>query len=397
LAALSALLLAAPVSADPHDDKNRIDRQAARTHAALEAAGERAEAAGLAYTRVSGQLPVARRRLAVAQGELAGARVAARTALRAARAADAAKAVADGELGRARAVVDAARERIGVFVRDAYQGHDIERVDALLGGIRPTDFVTALSYLDRISAQQREALEAATAARLAAAEKQTVADAKAHAAADARRAADAALADAGATAARAAAAATRLAALTRQRRSAWLATRRQRVVILERYRELRAESARIAAQLRGLGPGSPILLPGGVLPMPADGWKSSDFGMRYDPYYHVWQLHAGVDIAAGSGASIRAVASGRVVRAGWNGGYGNYTCLFHGNIKGRSLATCYAHQSRILVRAGQWVSRGEVIGRVGTTGASTGSHLHFEVRLNGTPVNPLPYLPSCLC
>ena len=126
-------------------------------------------------------------------------------------------------------------------------------------------------------------------------------------------------------------------------------------------------------------------------------WKSSDFGMRFDPFYRVWQLHAGVDIAADSGAPIRAAASGRVFRAGWNGGYGNYTCIYHGLYKGKALATCYAHQSAISVRVGRWVSRGEVIGRVGSTGASTGTHLHFEVRVNGNPINLVPWLPGCLC
>jgi murein DD-endopeptidase MepM/ murein hydrolase activator NlpD len=119
--------------------------------------------------------------------------------------------------------------------------------------------------------------------------------------------------------------------------------------------------------------------------MPAAGWKSSDFGSRYDPYYHVWQLHAGVDIAAGGGQPIYAAAEGTVIMAGWNGGYGNYTCISHGRYGARGLSTCYAHQSRILVSDGQRVRRGQVIGRVGTTGASTGDHLHFEVRLNVNP------------
>ncbi|WP_344138760.1 M23 family metallopeptidase, partial [Luedemannella flava] len=307
------------------------------------------------------------------------------------------RAAAEAALNRARAVVDAARARIGAFARDAYRGHDIERVNALLGGISPTDFVMALGYLDQVSERQREALDAATVARLAAREKEAVATGQAEAAARARKAAADALAEADRIADQARQAAVDLAALSRQRQRAWRSARRERATILARYRELRAESARIAAHIRGMGNGPPVLLPGGRLPMPVHGWKSSDFGMRFDPYYRVWQLHAGVDIAAAGGSPIRAVAGGRVLRAGWNGGYGNYTCVFHGSYKGRSLATCYAHQSQVLVNAGEWVSRGELIGRVGTTGASTGNHLHFEVRVDGAPVNPLPYLPGCLC
>ena len=131
--------------------------------------------------------------------------------------------------------------------------------------------------------------------------------------------------------------------------------------------------------------------------MPVRGWKSSDFGWRFDPFFHVWQLHAGVDLAASGGQPIFAGADGRVIRAGWNGGYGNLTCISHGRSQGGWLTTCYAHQSTISVNAGQFVRRGQVIGRVGTTGASTGNHLHFEVRLNGDPVQPLDWLPSCLC
>jgi murein DD-endopeptidase MepM/ murein hydrolase activator NlpD len=108
-------------------------------------------------------------------------------------------------------------------------------------------------------------------------------------------------------------------------------------------------------------------------------------------------LHAGSDFAADRGTPIRAAAAGRVVQAGWNGGYGNYTCLDHGSYQGDEFHTCYGHQSAILVHVGEHVRRGEIIGRVGTTGASTGNHLHFETRFNGVPKNPLPYLPSCLC
>jgi murein DD-endopeptidase MepM/ murein hydrolase activator NlpD len=140
-----------------------------------------------------------------------------------------------------------------------------------------------------------------------------------------------------------------------------------------------------------------VLRPGARFLMPVRGWKSSDFGMRFDPFFRVWQLHGGIDLAADGGQPIFAVASGRVIRADYFGGYGNFTCLSHGRYLGKGVSTCYAHQSRILVSAGQWVGAGQVIGRVGTTGASTGYHLHFEVRLDGRPIQPLSWLPACLC
>ena len=99
-------------------------------------------------------------------------------------------------------------------------------------------------------------------------------------------------------------------------------------------------------------------------------------------------LHPGIDIGAEMGAPIHAAASGRVILAGYSGGYGNLIVIDHGN----GLATAYAHQSRLGASVGQEVSQGDVIGYVGSTGFSTGPHLHFEVRVNGLPVDPMGYL-----
>ncbi|WP_275408531.1 M23 family metallopeptidase [Planosporangium mesophilum] len=131
---------------------------------------------------------------------------------------------------------------------------------------------------------------------------------------------------------------------------------------------------------------------GGKLRRPVPGAITSTFGNRFDPYYHVWQLHAGADIGAPTGTPIVAAAAGRVTQAGWLGGYGYYTCIDHGQVNGQRMSTCYGHQSKILVTVGQQVSAGQVIGQVGSTGASTGPHLHFEVRLGGRPVDPMPWL-----
>ncbi|HEY4397051.1 MAG TPA: peptidoglycan DD-metalloendopeptidase family protein, partial [Acidimicrobiia bacterium] len=116
---------------------------------------------------------------------------------------------------------------------------------------------------------------------------------------------------------------------------------------------------------------------------------TSPFGYRVDPVLGGGaRLHAGVDLGASSGTPIKAAGDGVVVMAGWNGGYGNFTLIDHGG----GLATAYGHQSSIGVRIGQRVSTGEVIGNVGTTGASTGPHLHWEVRVNGNPVDPMGWV-----
>lgn len=115
---------------------------------------------------------------------------------------------------------------------------------------------------------------------------------------------------------------------------------------------------------------------------PVRGPINSPFGMRWG------RMHTGIDIGAGMGTPIHAAKSGVVIMAGWNGGYGNCTIINHGG----GFSTLYGHQSRILVHEGESVTQGQVIGYVGSTGHSTGPHLHFETRVGGTPVNPRKYL-----
>ena len=121
---------------------------------------------------------------------------------------------------------------------------------------------------------------------------------------------------------------------------------------------------------------------------PVNASITSPFGYRTDPVLGGTRLHAGVDLGASSGTPIKAAGDGVVVMAGSNGGYGNFTLIDHGG----GLATGYGHQSSIGVRIGQHVSTGEVIGNVGSTGASTGPHLHWEVRVNGNPVDPMGWV-----
>ncbi len=117
---------------------------------------------------------------------------------------------------------------------------------------------------------------------------------------------------------------------------------------------------------------------------------TSLYGVRSDPFRGTAAMHAGVDIPGPVGTPIYATADGIVGRASWVGGYGNLVELDHG----RGLQTRYGHLSKITVPAGTRVKRGDVIGLMGSTGRSTGSHLHYEVRMDGRAVNPVPYLDS---
>ncbi len=126
----------------------------------------------------------------------------------------------------------------------------------------------------------------------------------------------------------------------------------------------------------------------GALAWPVDGYVSSRFGYRTHPITGKKRLHTGIDVAAGHGTPIYAANRGTVIFAGWYGGYGNAIVIDHGG----GLSTLYAHQSRLRVSTGAKVALGDRIGDVGSTGFSTGAHLHFETRENGVPVDPMKYL-----
>ncbi len=186
-------------------------------------------------------------------------------------------------------------------------------------------------------------------------------------------------------------------AAVQERQSSLVAARASRVAALKKIEateedldgdvaEIQAElAARLGAMASAPLPAGPIRYGSGQLIWPVDGPVVSGFGMRWG------QMHEGIDIAVPAGTPIRAADSGTVVllqSEAESGGYGNFTCLDHGG----GLQTCYAHQSAFAVGSGQSVSQGDVIGYVGCTGHCYGDHLHFEVRVGGTPTDPLGYL-----
>jgi murein DD-endopeptidase MepM/ murein hydrolase activator NlpD len=162
---------------------------------------------------------------------------------------------------------------------------------------------------------------------------------------------------------------------------------------IDESQSIAAASAAIAAKLRARSD-APATSGGAVSSAPPSGSSSaglawpvsapitSPFGMRWGT------LHPGLDLGAPYGSPIHAAGSGVVVYCGWESGYGNFVVIDHGG----GIATAYGHQSRIAVTCNEQVSQGQVIGYVGSTGHSFGAHLHFEVRVNGTPVDPLGYL-----
>ncbi len=173
-----------------------------------------------------------------------------------------------------------------------------------------------------------------------------------------------------------------LASARADKRGALAQVQDSRVALEGDLKALEAEQARVQAALTGLAAPGPVRQGSGQLIWPVNGPVVSPFGPRWG------RLHAGVDIAVGSGTPIRAADSGSVVLMGWVGGYGNYTCIQHTG----SLSSCYAHQSSFATSNGAGVKQGQVIGYVGCTGHCFGDHLHFETRINGSPVDPMGYL-----
>jgi murein DD-endopeptidase MepM/ murein hydrolase activator NlpD len=176
-----------------------------------------------------------------------------------------------------------------------------------------------------------------------------------------------------------------LAAARSSRRESLIQVKESKREFLHEVAGLSQASATLAAQIQGSS-GSyspPDSTPSAAgLIWPVNGPVTSPFGMRWG------RMHTGIDIGVPYGTPIHASASGRVVYSGWMDGYGNLVAIDHG----RGLSTAYAHQSQIGVSVGQIVSQGQVIGYVGCTGHCFGPHLHFEVRINGTPVDPMGYL-----
>ncbi len=162
-------------------------------------------------------------------------------------------------------------------------------------------------------------------------------------------------------------------------------TRANKNALLAMEKDLEIKEAEITRILESYRYGN---APGDKFLWPVIGRIQSGFGYRMHPLFGYRRFHSGIDIVAPSGTIIKAADGGDIIQAGYDGGYGYSVVIYHGG----GFATWYAHLSRILVSVGQRVERGQVIGLVGSTGWATGSHLHFEVRINGAAQNPIQFL-----
>jgi murein DD-endopeptidase MepM/ murein hydrolase activator NlpD len=385
----------------------------------LEGASDEVLAAGEVLAESEARLPGARQAVDEAAGRVAAAEVVAAEAAREAAEAREALAEAQAEYEEASAAVESAREARASMLVATYRGVELLTLDAVLAAEDTSQALDRLTYLEFMIEGKNQAVEEVTLKRREASNAEGTATVAEAAAAEAEAAAEAALAESERRLTEAEQAQAVVAQLVSDREAALAVAESARDEIQAQYDEVEAESARIAEELRriaaaqaaqnqnrdqggsnsggsnsgGSNSGSSGNSGGSRLAQPVSGWKSSDYGWRVHPIYGNSRFHGGTDFAAATGTAIYAADSGTVVYAGWNGGYGQFICVDHGG----GLSSCYAHLSHIGVAKGQWVQRNSKIGELGTTGTSTGPHLHLEVRVNGERVNPLGYLPSCLC
>ena len=324
---------------------------------------------------LQGEISGTQRRLRTVQTELNGAReelLAVRDDLE----------VARDRLARARSELKAGRAALADRLVELYKADQPDTLTVVLEADGFADLLERTEFLERISDQDREIVARVKVLKARAEKSETLLarleDRKQTAAETILRRRD----DIASTRDRLASAQGQLRTQRNGRRTILASVRHSRRAAQEDLAAMERAQGRIRSALAGGPAPGPVRRGSGRLIWPVNGTLTSPFGARWG------RLHAGMDIAAPLGTPLRAADSGTVRLAGPTGGYGNYTCIQHTG----SLSTCYAHQSRIGVSVGQGVRQGQVIGAVGSTGNSTGPHVHFETRSNGSPVNPMGYL-----
>lgn len=410
----------AAMQAGPMDDARQQERAAA---AALEQSSAAVRAAGVELARVAAALPRAEQAAAEARGALAGATAKARAAeLRAAEAERALRA-AQAAVHEASAEVDAGRREAGALARGVYQRGSLDGLQSVLDAKDPQQALRRSSMLRSVFQHRNTTLDRLTSNRLALASRTASMAAERREADRARQEAKRETDRAQRLATAADLAARAVAALVSERRGALATAEQLREQDRDDYAKAQAESRALAERIRAAaaaaalrakaeaeraaaearrrgasggtgqsGPTRPSRDRGSDMVWPADGPLTSGYGYRTHPIYGDRRMHTGIDIGAGMGVPILAAEDGTVLFSGYTGGYGNLTVVEHASRGGRSVTTSSAHQSVSYVRDGQQVRRGQMIGRVGDTGNVTGPHLHFEVRLDGEPVDPLDYV-----
>lgn len=397
-----APLLTASATTDDElaDRRDNVKNSIASASEELEGSSTAARDALVKLRAAKNQLVAARDRLDEARAALASAQR--RDALMKARlkAAEERLATAQDELAAGKAAVQRQREAVAATISSIYtQGNpQLLALSSLMHARTAEDLIRQIGAQDAVVDTQTLAYDALTAAEEALAAKEAEVETATQEVAARRKQAAKQLTLMTGLEADAEAAANdveaMVAARTTARVAAWEAMKADR----RKLAQLRAEEARIkrvlarrAARARAAAAaasGGPVDS-GGFLAYPVNGRVTSPFGYRRHPIYGYWGLHDGVDFATSCGTPMYAAASGTVIASIWSSVYGNRLIVDHGYARGVGLATIYNHATSYVVGRGSHVKRGQLIGYIGTTGWSTGCHLHFTVMANGKAVDPM--------
>ena len=376
-------LLVTPAIAGSTD----IDKQVAEASEALTEASEAVVAAAESLKDAQAKLPAARETMALASAKEVEAKGVYNKAAGDLVTAKLAYAAALVKVTSKEAEISQLQKKVDQFARSVYQQGPTSQWEIILESESPSDLTVRLQNIKAVSLSTAKSLDNLLGAKeqlvsdAAAAEEvrldmQRVADIAAQAFIDAQNAAD-----------KAAAAKVEVDKLVKQESAALKIAEDDKAEVQKQYNELRAEQLRIAALAKAAGTQGPVDPQAtGPLSWPLPGRAAGgSVGWRIHPVYKYKSCHTGVDSGAPSGTPIRAAASGVVLSTTVSRAYGNMTLIDHGD----GMVTMYAHQSQFGVSPGQAVGNQDVIGYVGSTGFSTGPHLHFEVHLNGVPYNPM--------
>lgn len=364
-----------------------IDKQVAEASEALTEASEAVVAAAESLKDAQAKLPAARETMSLATAKEAEAAGVYRTAAGELVSAKLAYATALSKVTSKEAEISQLQKKVDQFARSVYQQGPTSQWEIILESTSPSDLTVRLQNIKAVSLSTSKSLDNllgakeqlvsdAAAAEDVRLEMQRVADIASQALIDAQNAAD-----------KAAAAKVEVDKLVKQEASALKIAEDDKAEVQKQYDELRAEQLRIAALAKAAGTQGPVDPQAtGPLSWPLPGRAAGgSVGWRIHPVYKYKSCHTGVDSGAPSGTPIRAAASGVVLSTTVSRAYGNMTLIDHGD----GMVTMYAHQSQFGVSPGQAIGNQDVIGYVGSTGFSTGPHLHFEVHLNGVPYNPM--------
>jgi murein DD-endopeptidase MepM/ murein hydrolase activator NlpD len=387
LVTLCMLLVAGTAAGDPGTEKARVDGrietlrgQASDADLRAGVLTEELSAVARRVRELEAGVDAQQARLGVLEGQLGSARARLGTL-------DRTIAGQSKRLERLRGEYRIALTRLERRVRELYMTDGPDTLAFVLGTASFTDLIDNLDLLDRIGRQDERIATSVKSAR--------------DGVADARRRTRAARAEAARVEAAVSSATTEQRGIVTRlvaSRDALVAARSEKTTTLASIRSdrdstlaeidaLEQQSAALEARIREAQQRSSVpavVAPSGsgVLGWPVSGPVTSGFGVRWG------RMHEGIDIAVGEGTPVRAAAAGTVIYAGWMSGYGNLVAVDHGN----GLSTAYAHNSSLAVSVGQSVAAGEIVSYSGNTGNSTGPHVHFEVRVNGSAVDPLGYL-----